>query len=370
MEEYKGIHFHMNIVRGRVLSIAVLLMAGSANAAGVVIGVVAPQEGGFAPVGAQIFAGAGFQAKADQDTVIAINETCEEGSGAAIADALVNAKVQVAIGFLCSETLESALPRLKDAGIPAITVSVRSRILMEDALKNGWPLFRLAPPDGAEAAKVIDVILKDWPAEPLALIEDGTIHGRELVAAVRSALEEKGLKPVFTDTYRPGQEQQIALVRRLKRAGVTHVFIGGDRGDAAIIARDAKAENIPLTILGGDAMRAADQPVPLAQGVRAVALPDYSQLPAAAGTVEAMRAQNIEPEGYVLPAYAAAQIAAAAVGGAVAENRPVAEKLQGTTFQTVIGAVSFNAAHELSENPYRLLEWQGQAFGLIGSTTE
>ncbi|MGO7515548.1 ABC transporter substrate-binding protein, partial [Rhizobium ruizarguesonis] len=79
-----------------------------------------------------------------------------------------------------SETLEGALPKLKDANIPAITVSVRSCILMEDALKNGWPLFRAAPADGAEAAKIIEAILKDWAADQIALIEDGTIHGREM----------------------------------------------------------------------------------------------------------------------------------------------------------------------------------------------
>ena len=33
---------------------------------------------------------------------------------------------------------------LAEANVPAVTLSVRSGILMEDALKKGWPLFRLA----------------------------------------------------------------------------------------------------------------------------------------------------------------------------------------------------------------------------------
>ncbi len=348
----------------RVIAALLSLMALTAEsrAAGVTIGVVAPQDGTFASLGAQIFSGANFQIRQAGDTVVPVPETCQDNSGQAVADALIAAKVQVAIGFLCSETLEGALPKLKDANIPVITVSVRSRILMEDSLKNGWPLFRLGPQDSDEAAKVIQIILQQWTASPIALIEDGTIHGRELTEAVRNALEENGLKPVFTDTYRPGQEQQIGLVRRLKRAGATKVFIGGDRNDVATIARDAKAENIALDILSGDAMRAANQPLALADGVRAVVIPEYALLPDAAAAVGALRAAGTEPEGYVLPAAAAALIADQAVQAAVAEGKPVAEKLIGTQFNTPIGPVTFTPAHELAQNPYRLLEWRGDAF--------
>ncbi|MFC5755236.1 ABC transporter substrate-binding protein [Rhizobium sp. GCM10022189] len=348
----------------RVIAALLTLMALTAEsrAAGVTIGVVAPQEGTFASLGAQISAGAGFQIRQAGDTLVAVNETCQDNSGQAIADALIAAKVQIAIGFLCSETLEGALPKLKDANIPVITVSVRSRILMEDSLKNGWPLFRLGPQDSDEAARIIQIILQQWTASPIALVEDGTIHGRELTEAVRNALEENGLKPVFTDTYRPGQDQQVGLVRRLKRAGATKVFIGGDRNDVATIARDAEAENIQLDILGGDAMRAANEPLALMDGVRAVAIPEYALLPAAAASVEALRAAGAEPEGYVLPAAAAALIADQAVQAAAAEGKPVAEKLIGTQFDTPIGPVTFTPAHELAQNPYRLLEWRDGAF--------
>ena len=352
----------MNVLRRLPLLFALLSAAGSSYAAGIHIGVVAPQDGNFATLGAEITTGANFQIQTQKDTATVVDEPCTEDGGRAAAEALIAAKVQIAIGFLCTETLEGALPRLKDAGIPAITVSVRSRILMEDALKNGWPLFRLAPVDTAEATMAIDTILKNWAAEPLALIDDGTIHGRELASAIRTALEEKGLKPVFTDTYRPGQDQQIALVRRLKKAGATRVFIGGDRSDVAVIARDAKSENTSLVIMGGDAMRAADQLVPLLEGVQAIALPDYASLPAAQPTVQAMRASGIEPDGYILPSAAAAQIASQATESARAENKAIADKLVGMTFQTAIGPITFGPNRELTENSYRLLEWRGNAF--------
>lgn len=351
-------------------TIAFSLLAGAAQAAGLSIGVVAPTTGNFALLGKQIFDGAAAKIAADGNTAVPIAENCEPDSGAAVAKQIVDAKVAAAVGFLCSETLEGALPALKEAQIPVVTVSVRATILMEDALKAGWPLYRLAPADGSEARRIIDFILSDWASQPMALIEDGTIHGRELTEAIRNALEEKGLKPVFTDTYRPGQEQQVALVRRLEKAGATQVFIGGDRADAAVIARDAAQENIKLSLLGGDALDAANQPVPLKDGVRAVVLPDHAADPGNAELVKSFRASGVEPEGYVLPAYAAAGIVGEAASIAANENKPIIEALQMRAFETVLGPIRFTDAHELTENPYQVLEWRGNAFATPATPTE
>jgi ABC-type branched-chain amino acid transport systems, periplasmic component len=326
------------------------------------IAVVAPQSGPYAVLGEQIRDGAAAAAAAVGKNIFLINESCEPGSSEDIATRIIEAGVDVAIGFLCSESLDGGLPALAEAKIPAITVSVRWKGLMEDALKHGWPFFRLAPAPEDEAEKLIDVILATWPGAPFALVEDGTIRGRELVDAVRAGLEERGLKPVFVDTFRPGQEQQIALVRRLQKAGATHVLVGGDRNDVATIARDAATESVPLTIIGGDAMRAVDQPVPLADGVLAVTLPDYANEPTAAKAVEALRAVGVEPEGYVLPAHAAVEIALAAAAIAAEEKRPIAEVLAGERFPAAIGTIGFGSDHELADNPYRLLEWRGGAF--------
>ncbi|MDI7863302.1 branched-chain amino acid ABC transporter substrate-binding protein [Rhizobiaceae bacterium n13] len=352
----------MNFCRSLGLSLALVLTAGTSLAFGQTIGVVVPRSGTFSALGEQILNGANFQAEASESTIVTIDDPCSADGGGTVAEQLIGAKVDAAIGFLCSETLEGALPALSAAGIPAITTSVRSQILMEDALKHGWLLYRLAPSDRAEAAKLVDVILGDWAEKPVALIDDGTLHGRELVDTIRNALEEKGLKPVFVDTYRPGQEQQVALVRRLARAGATHVFVGGDRSDITVIARDAAAEKIALTVLGGDALNAANRPLPLNYGVYAVTVPDYQTLPDALEVAKAMRAKGLEPEGYVLPAYAAATIAAEAVGIARSENKPIGEVLLSRAFNTVIGPVRFNEKHELADNPYRLLLWRGDAF--------
>jgi branched-chain amino acid transport system substrate-binding protein len=343
------------------------LLAGSpAFADGLTFAVVAPEAGPLAILGQQVRDGARFAAEANGDRVVEIAEACDETDGDGIAKAILSADAVAAVGFLCTEGLAASLPALAEANVPAVTLSVRSGILMEDALKKKWPLFRLAPGPKAEADKAVEVITRDWKSASFALIDDGTIHARELVETIRLRLEEVGMKAAFVDTFRPAQEQQLTLVRRLAKTGVTHVFVGGDRTDAAVIARDAAAEKTPLALLGGEALVGADPGVPMTDGVEAIALPDYRSLPDGEPVAKAMLARDIVAEGYVLPAYAAVTaLAAAAAGGG-----DLAGKLAAGRFETAIGPLAFGADHELAANPYRLLVWRGGAFVPAGIPLE
>lgn len=344
------------------LFIAQMALAAPAFAAGLKVAVVAPVEGPFAMLGKQMIDGAAFQAGERGSEITTITESCDPADADALAKALVASGAEAAIGFLCTESLEAMLPALAESGMPAITLSVRSDILMEDVLKKKWPLYRLAPSGKSESAAVTDTIIANWRDRPLALIDDGTIHSRELVESVRNALAEIGITPVFTDTYRPAQEQQVSLVRRLAKSGATHVFTGGDRNDTAVIARDAKAENVPITMIGGDVLNAADLNVPLENGVFAVTVPDPARSRDAAPVVKAMRAAGIEPDGYVLPAFAAVSLLEQANEQAAKDEGSLADALQKGPYRTVLGPLRFNSAHELADSPYRLMQWQDGRF--------
>ncbi len=67
-------------------------------------------------------------------------------------------------------------------------------------------------------------------------------------------------------------------------------------------------------------------------------------------------------EGYVLPAYAAVEIARAAI--AAAERRRTARwpTSVGRDFETAIGPIRFDDKGDLAENPYRVFRFDGDAF--------
>ncbi len=142
------------------------------------VAVVAPQSGPFQILGDQIRAGAAFAARQKDVELVEIDESCEPNAGDAMAKALTASGAQAAIGFLCTEGLEASLPALAEAGMPAISVSVRSDVLMGDALKNNWPFFRLVPGQSAEAQAITAFIARYWQGVPFALLDDGTIQSR------------------------------------------------------------------------------------------------------------------------------------------------------------------------------------------------
>ncbi|KPF44199.1 branched-chain amino acid ABC transporter substrate-binding protein [Rhizobium sp. AAP43] len=351
-----------------------LLLLGSclvpASAQQLTLAIVAPKSGNFESLGNQVRQGAQLAAGSLSISLIEIHEPCTEGSGPVLAEQIAKSGAKAAIGFLCSESLVGGLPVLAEAKIPAITLSVRWKGMMEDALKNGWPFFRLGPHSDSEAQKLTEIILRDWKGEAIALVEDGTIRGRELTEAIRIALEERGLKPVFVDTFRPGQENQLALIRRLRNAGATRVFAGADRNDVAIMARDAAAEVAPMKFLGGDAIRAPNEPVALQEGVLAVGLAEKPAGPSAAAITEALAAGRIPAEGYVVPAHAAVTLLADALGISSAMGTPLAETLVGTDFKTALGPIRFGDDHELAVNPYQLMEWRGGDFVPIAAASQ
>jgi branched-chain amino acid transport system substrate-binding protein len=345
-------------------ALALLLSAslsGPALADGPKIAVVAPDAGNLAVLGNQVRMGAEFAARGKAE-IVEISESCAEGSGPGLASEIEKSGATVAIGFLCTESLQGGLSILAKANISAITLSIRSEVLMQDALKKKWPFFRMAPSTSAERDAVANAIFTHWKDKPFALLDDGTILSREMTDSVRQILEQKGMSATFIDNFRPAQEVQTQLMRRLKKANVTHVFAASDRNDMSILARDAKAAGINLTFLGGDALKGTNQPVPLETGVFAITLPEPASLTSAKSVVELMRNEKKEPEGYVLPSYSAKEIALSASEIAAGSGASLAEALVDTPFSTAIGEVRFGQNHELATNPYRLLVWDGTAF--------
>ena len=338
---------------------AVLASAAPAGAQVLAIGVAAPLSGASAALGKQVEAGATIAAGRLGVEARVADDACTAEGGAAAARQFATAKVAAVVGFLCTEAIEAALPILKDAGIPVVTVGVRTESLTDRREKTGWPVFRLAQRGDDERNAAAAILTKLWRDQPFAVVDDGTIYGRDLAETVRNTAEQSALKPVFIDTYRPGMDNQIGLAGRLKKAGAARVFVGGDGSDVALLGRDAAKLDAGLTIAGGEALRAAPADVPYADGTLMIALPEWADV-ANAGALSDFSAAGVIPEGYALPAYAAVEIVKAAT--ADADGKPLAQGLEGRDFTTAIGPVRFDAKGDLTRNPYRAFRFENGKF--------
>ena len=278
-----------------------------------------------------------------------LDDECSAEGGARTAEQLVDAKVSFVIGYPCIEALDAAIPVLAKARIPLIVLGVRAEGLKHEDEDNGWLFLRLAPRTADEATAAASYLKRAWRTVNFAIIDDGTLYGRQLAEAVRFILEEASLKPVFADTYRPQLENQFGLVRRLKRAGATAAFIGGDAFDAAVISANASDIDVPLTLAGGNALIAPPSDGKLADGTVITALPEWIRLEAAAGLAAKMK-PGTASDGYFVPAHAAVEMALAMV----ATDEVTASDPAGTVFETAMGPITFDANGDLTHNLFEV----------------
>ena len=332
-----------------------------ALAAEPVIGVAAPLSGPSALLGEQLRSGAEAAAQALGLQLQIADDSCTAEGGANAARTFAAARVAVVTGFLCTEAIEAALPILKDAGIAVIATGVRTNSLTDRRSKTGWPVVRFAPRADDEVEAASAILGRAWRDELFAIVDDGTIYSRELAEGLRISFEQSGLKATFIDTLRPQLDNQIGLAGRLRKSGATHVFAAADRPDVAILARDAAEIGYPVTISGGEVLRAPSEGVDLAPGTLMVGLPEWADI-ADPAVVESFRTKKIEPEGYVLPAYAGVEIAAQAAKAAAANGSDVLSALGNQEFSTIFGPVGFDEKGDRTDNPYRLYRYDGGAF--------
>lgn len=341
-----------------------------------VIGVAAPLSGSPSILGRQLMDGASAAAgKAGEASDFAIeiveaDTNCSADGGKLAAQRFVDAGAKIVVGFLCTDALEAALPILKVAEIPLIDVGVRASRLTDRRPRTGNLVWRIAPRSDAEGRSIAALLAERWKDEPFGLIDDGSIAARGLSDTVRRLLAEKGLKPQSIDNYRPAEEKQFGLVRRLQRTGVTRFFISGDRPDIAIIIRDAGEIGMTLQVIGGESLIDEAGEAALAGDVVAVApktrFPDLSD----GGAAPDPEATPIEqdaagPQGYFGPAYAATEIAVAAIrtaNEAGTGKEGIQKALSDKTFGTALGPVRFDAKGDSDLDLTQIYAWTGERF--------
>lgn len=303
---------------------------------------------------AQMEAGARMAAGRLGADLVVEDDACTTEGGERAARAFVEAQVDAVVGYLCTAAIEAALPILAEAEIPVIATGIRTDSLTDRRERTGWQIFRLGPRADGERDAAARYVAETWRETLFAIVDDGTIYGRELAEAVRIAAEESGLSPVFVDTFRPQLDNQIGLVGRLRRSGATHVFVGGDREDIAIMARDAEGLDYDLKIAGGEALRSAPGETSLADGIVMVAATRWADDFKGQADIPAER------RGYFLPTQAAVEIAVDAIAGEPVAS--LAEAIAAGSFETTLGPVAFDDKGDMQGDLYRVYRYDGTDF--------
>jgi branched-chain amino acid transport system substrate-binding protein len=288
------------------------------------------------------------------------DDFCDPDQAIALARNLASDGVVFVAGHLCSHSSVAAAKVYERAKILMISPSSASAKLTDAGGRN---VFRVCGRDDRQGAKVADYLADHWAGKEIAILDDGTVWGAGVANGVRRRLDERGVPVAMDGTYTPGESEYSGLVSKMEAAGIDILFPGGYHREAGLILRQARDRGYDLQLVANSAMALEDFPMiagPGLEGTVMMSQADMRASPHAAEVVERFRAQDYEPLGHTLSAYATLQVWAQAVEAAGSlDFDAVVEAMHSRRFDTVLGTIGFDEKGDVTGfEPWQWFVWQ------------
>ncbi|MEL6946341.1 MAG: penicillin-binding protein activator [Pseudomonadota bacterium] len=354
------------------------------------IGLSLPLTGRFAAIakkvefGAQVALRRAAAVQVHAPEMVLFDDGCAAEKASAGAETFLAAEVDVVIGPLCyqyAKALAGALRSMTQSASttrtvpPVIALRTRNKDLVRARRVEGLALASLSQAHDGEARAIVDRIFPMFSGRPFALLDDGSVYGRNLTDQLRLLGEERGFKAVIAANFRPLQTSQRALLRRLARSGVEAVFIAASPEDVMTISKDLAALQYDWLLATGEtALLLPFTPgaANLKDGLLSVqpnVNPD--SLAALGPWRQQLLADGATLETPVLLGFAAMEVALAwretiAGTGIAGQSDPAGGSggppLAGRTFDTVLGPLTFSADGRAPIFPFALMRWENGGF--------
>ena len=349
-------------------ALAALGLAAQPALAELPVAIAGPMTGQYASAGDQIRKGAEM-AIADinasggvlgEKLVLEVgDDACDPKQAVSVANTMVNKEIVFMHGHWCSSSTIPASDVYYEADIPMATVSTNPQVT-ERGLEN---IFRIMGRDDQQGMVAGTYLADHFKGKKIAVVDDKSAYGKGLADEIAKAMTARGAEPALRESITAGEKDYSGLVTKLKRDGVEVMAYGGYHTEVALILRQAQQAGLDLTVMGGDTMTNSELVTaagPAADKVLFTFSPDPRKNASAAPVVEKFRAAKIEPEGYVLYAYAAMQLFEQAATAAGSTDYDALQKaMREGSFDTVIGNLSFDAKGDQKAPGFVVYQWQG-----------
>ena len=357
-----------------LIASAVFAALSGAAVADTVVAIAGPMSGQYASAGDQIRKGAEM-AIADinarggvlgQKLVLEVgDDACDPKQAVAVANQMVNKKIAFMHGHWCSSSTIPASEVYLESNILMATVSTNPKVT-DRGLKN---VFAIAGRDDQQGQVAGGYLVDHFKGKKIAVVDDKSAYGKGLADEIAKAMTAKGSKPVLRESITAGEKDYSGLIAKLKQAGVEVLAFGGYHTEVALILRQAEQAKLNLTVLGGDTMSNTELVTAAGKAANNVLFtfgPDARKNPAAAPIVKKFRDAKVEPEGYVLYAYAAFQLFEQAAKSANSVKYNELEKsLRGGNFDTVLGKMSFDAKGNSKAPAFVVYQWKDGKYDYV-----
>ncbi|MBC7716081.1 MAG: branched-chain amino acid ABC transporter substrate-binding protein [Pseudorhodobacter sp.] len=372
----------MQIKLNAVMCAAAVLFAGAASAQDMIvkIGHVGPTSGGIAHLGKDNELGArmaiedlnakgvmigGKKAKFE---LIAEDDAGDPKQGTAVAQKLVDAKVNGVIGHLNSGTSIPASRIYSEAGIPQISPSATNPKFTRQGYKT---TFRVVADDvhlGGTLGKYAVTTIK---GKSIAVIDDRTAYGQGVAEEFTKAVKVAGGSVAATQYTTDKATDFTAILTAIKASKPDVVFYGGMDAVAGPMIRQMKQLGINAKFMGGDGICSGELPK-LAAG----AMADDQVVCAEAGGVEGEQKKGMDDfradfkkrykldvQIYAPYVYDAVNVMAAAMvkAGSAEPAKYLPELAKTTGYKGVTGTISFDEKGDVKNGALTLFTYKGES---------
>jgi branched-chain amino acid transport system substrate-binding protein len=370
----------MQVKLNVIVAAAAVLFATGASAQDMVvkIGHVGPTSGGIAHLGKDNENGARMaieELNAKGTTIggkkvkfelLAEDDAADPKQGTAVAQKLVDSKVNGVIGHLNSGTSIPASKIYSDAGIPQISPSATNPKFTRNGYKT---TFRVVADDVHLGGTLGRYAVKELKGKSIAVIDDRTAYGQGVAEEFEKAVKASGGTIAERQFTTDKATDFTAILTAVKAKKPDVVFFGGMDAVAGPMIRQMKQLGISAKFVGGDGICTGDLPK-----LSAGSMADSQVVCAEAGGVEGAQKvgmdefykkfkakYNADVQIYAPYVYDAVNVMVAAMvkaGSAEpAKYLPVLAKTEG--YKGVTGTISFDAKGDVKNGALTLFTYKG-----------
>jgi len=299
--------------------------------------------------------------------LVAEDDAGDPKQGTAVAQKLVDSKVNGVVGHLNSGTTIPASKIYSDAGIPQISPSATNPKYTRQGFKTA---FRVVADDVHLGGTLGKYAVNELKGQSIAVIDDRTAYGQGVAEEFEKGVVAAGGKVAARQFTTDKATDFTAILTAVKAAKPDVVFYGGMDAVAGPMIRQAKQLGIKAKFVGGDGICTGEL-LKLGGG----AITDGQVVCAEAGGVEgeqkvamdAFRAKfkakfNIDVQLYSPYVYDAVNVLVAAMVKADSADpaKYLAELAKTDGFKGVTGTISFDEKGDVKNGALTLFTYKGE----------
>lgn len=245
------------------LMLVICLVAGTATAGTIKVGLMAPLTGAWASEGQdmrqivelladEINTGGGINGQKLE--VITEDDGGDPRTAALAAQRLSTRGIVAVIGTYGSAVTEASQGIYDEAGIIQVANGSTAIRLSEKKMAN---FMRTCPRDD-EQGLVAYKALKKGNYKRIAILHDNSSYAKGLADETKALLKKEGMNIVFYEALTPKENDYNAILTKMKSKDPDVVFFTGYYGEAGLLLRQKMEMNWNVPFLGGDATNNPD----------------------------------------------------------------------------------------------------------------